>query len=179
MGEGGGVNVDVCADVCAGRLLVDDEGSGGLTASAFAREEPLSILSAVSIDRFMCMRRRVVELSPSPSRPSRSRLGTPPGSSVSAGPCRSRKSRSLFRIQDLRTSAHSSQPFCRASISGVIPCLSARLAWAPRRRRVVTMLVLPFAAAKWRGVLPLVPTIGAEVSRFLSFEYRRGSLGTN
>lgn len=156
-GDGGGV------DVVAGRLLVDAEGSGGFRAS----DEPLSMLSAVSMDRFMCSRFRV-EDSPSPTESPRSRPLV--GSTVSVGPCRSRKSRSLLIIHVFRISAHSSHPFCRASISGVIPCLSGRLAWAPRSKRVWTMLVWPLAAAKWSGVLPLVPTIGAVVSLFLSFE---------
>jgi hypothetical protein len=35
---------------------------------------------------------------------------------------------------------------------------------------MVTTLVLPLAAAKWRGVEPEVPTMGAEASLFLSLE---------
>ena len=38
-----------------------------------------------------------------------------------------------------------------------------------------TTFVWPLAAAKWSGVDPDEPTIGAELSRCLS-EYRRGSL---
>jgi len=140
--------------------------------------------SAVSIDCLTWMRLRpvketedslspvggpdrswVVELSGDRNRPS---VRSPPG--------RSLRSRSLFISHCFNTSAHSSHPFCLASISGVTPCLSARLGWAPRRRRRVTASVFPFAAAKWRGVDPEVPTIGTDESRFLSFEKRRGSL---
>jgi hypothetical protein len=67
-----------------------------------------------------------------------------------------------------------------ASMSGVTPCLSARSARAPRRSSRRTMCVWPLAAAKWSGVAPVLPTMGAgvedEEDRVLSFEYRCGSL---
>ena len=67
-----------------------------------------------------------------------------------------------------RRSAHSTQPFWRAMSSGVMPCLSGRSGTAPRSRRVRTTERWPLAAAKWSGVEPDVPTMGAAVSRLRS-----------
>lgn len=53
------------------------------------------------------------------------------------------------------------------------PCLSARSACAPWRSRSQIASLFPFAAAKWRGVEPVVPMMGAEESLL---EYRFGSL---
>jgi hypothetical protein len=39
--------------------------------------------------------------------------------------------------------------------------------------------ILPLAEAKWRGVDPVVPTIGVDESRPLSFEYFLGSLSVS
>lgn len=86
----------------------------------------------------------------------------------------SRRSRSLLRVQLCRMSAHAIHPFCLASISGVVPCLSARLGCAPCISNVSTTGACPFAHAKCRGVDPEVPTIGA--SLLLSLENLRGSL---
>ena len=90
---------------------------------------------------------------------------------------RSRRSLSFSCVHLLRSSAQLVQPFCRATVSGLTPCLSGRSGCAPWRRRVRTTCSWPFAAAKWRGVEPEVPTMGAEVSLCLSLEYFRGSLG--
>ncbi len=89
---------------------------------------------------------------------------------------RSRRSLSFSWVHLLRSSEQLVQPFCRATVSGVTPCLSGRSGWAPWRRRVRTTCSCPFAAAKWRGVEPDVPIMGAEVSLCLSLEYFRGSL---
>ena len=89
---------------------------------------------------------------------------------------RSRRSLSFSCVHLLNRSAHRVQPFWRARISGVIPCLSARSGFAPCWRRMRTTFSCPFAAAKWSGVAPDEPTIGAEVSLCLSLEYLRGSL---
>ena len=89
---------------------------------------------------------------------------------------RSRRSLSFSCVHLLRISAQRAQPFCRATASGVTPCLSGRSGCAPWRRRVSTTCSCPFAAAKWRGVEPDDPTMGADVVLCLSLEYLRGSL---
>ena len=97
-------------------------------------------------------------------------------SSSGASVARSRRSRSFSSVHLRSSSAQRVHPFWRASISGVTLCLSGRSGSAPCKRRVRTTCSCPLAAAKWSGVAPELPTIGAEVSLCRSLEYLRGSL---
>jgi hypothetical protein len=144
---------------------------GGDTVSAAgAGQYALSEFRAWSIDCLTCSRFQT-ESSKQSSAPEELDvpplpLPLPPSPPIS--PSRSLKSRSLFANHSFNTSAVTSFPFSRASISGVTPCLSALYAWAPCRRRVLTTFEWPLAAAKWSAVEPDEPTIGAEASRCLS-----------
>ena len=70
--------------------------------------------------------------------------------------CRGGKSPDLPPLQAASTSAHSTQPFPRASISGVTPCLSGRSGTAPCASNSLMTPRWPLAAAKCRGVEPTI-----------------------